>query len=94
MTKEQLVLALNAIGIKPYRYSILGSLNPDTFVVENWHGVWKVFYYSEKGEFIDENYFLTENEAYEHLFKRFSDEEERINRSIRESKLMQQKDLD
>ncbi|WP_243347645.1 hypothetical protein [Parabacteroides sp. FAFU027] len=72
MTKEELEEKLKVNNVPETWYSLNKGLKPDALILTKAHSFWEFFYLSEKGDRSSYEYFLTDEEAYEHLWKEIS----------------------
>ncbi len=63
MKKAELILKLQELGIQESAYSINEGLKFDAFNVEEYYGMWYVYYY-ERGNRCEERLFIEESKAY------------------------------
>jgi hypothetical protein len=71
MNKNELKMELEKLKIPPEFYSILEGIKPDAIILDHYHGIWKTFYFSERGESHDERLYISEDEACQYVFERF-----------------------
>jgi len=69
MTKEELIAFLRSIGVNKNSYSLNEGLKVNALILDKLDGLWKCFYYDEKGNETPLNYFKTEDEAYSYIKK-------------------------
>jgi hypothetical protein len=82
MNVNELIIALNDLGIPPDYFSILEGLKPDSIVLDHYHGIWKVFYFSERGQESDEHIFSNERDACLYIYNKFKRMKETMEKSI------------
>lgn len=73
MNKKELTEELARIGIDHRFYSLDGSLEPDRIIMKNYHGIWEVFYFDERGNIHKEKKFSSEDEACRYIYDYFLD---------------------
>lgn len=76
MDKVLLKNKLARLGVKEEEYSLEGDLNPNTIVLYRNYSKWEVFYLDEKGGRNVERNFISEDEAFDYIYKLFFDEKE------------------
>ena len=74
MTKEELKIELSKIGVIESDYSINEGLKPDAYIIEEYDGLWRFFYYDEKGEESQQSLFKNIEEAFKCLLNTFKDQ--------------------
>ncbi|HMO40279.1 MAG TPA: hypothetical protein PKC76_13875 [Saprospiraceae bacterium] len=82
MNINELTSALKDLGIPPNYFSILEGLKPDSIILDFYHGIWKVFYFSERGQESDEHMFSNEEEACMYVYNKFKKMKESMEGSI------------
>ncbi len=73
MNKKELIEELAKIGIDQRFYSLDGSLEPDRIIMKNYHGIWEVFYFDERGNIHKEEKFISEDAACRYIYEYFLD---------------------
>ncbi|QHI37768.1 hypothetical protein IMCC3317_31500 [Kordia antarctica] len=74
MTKQELKKELSKLGLIDSDYSLNEGLKIDAMILENLDGLWRLFYYDEKGQESSITYHKNESESYEYLLKTFKDQ--------------------
>jgi len=82
MNTNQLISELHELGILPNYFSILEGLKPDSIILDYYHGIWKVFYFSERGQESDEHIFSSEEDACLYIYNKFKKMKETMEKSI------------
>lgn len=76
MDKVLLKNKLARLGVKEEEYSLEGDLNPNTIVLYRNYSKWEVFYLDERGGRNVERNFISEDEAFDYIYKLFFNEKE------------------
>lgn len=76
MTLLELKTKLNDLGIAPKSYSLDGNLEPDRMIIRPEGGIWRVFYFDERGNRCDERAFENEDKACECVYEYFVQEKD------------------
>lgn len=75
MTKEELKIELAKLGVRESNYSLNEGLKIDAMILEDLGGgLYKSFYYDEKGNDSDMNLHKSEVDAYKSLLDNFKEE--------------------
>ncbi|MBQ0738833.1 hypothetical protein [Aquimarina celericrescens] len=74
MTKEELKIELSKIGVIESDYSIDEGLKSDAYIIEEYDGLWRFFYYDEKGEESQQSLFKSKEESFKYLVSTFKDQ--------------------
>lgn len=76
MTLTELQIKLIDLDISPGSYSLQGDLESDRIIVRAEHGIWKVFYFDERGNRNEGQDFDSESKACEYVYEYFVREKE------------------
>ena len=68
MNRSELQLVLDEKGIRPRSYSLTGGSPSESYCIERSNGGWAV-YYAERGNRNSEKWFVSEDEACDHLLQ-------------------------
>lgn len=68
MTKIELIKKLKELGYADF-YSLDGSLDPDRRILYHNYSKWEYFYFDERGNRDPIKIFLSEEEAYDYIYK-------------------------
>lgn len=74
MTKCELKLELNKIGVSERNYSLNEGLKTDAYIIEEYDGIWKFYYFDERGQESDYNFFKSDEKAYTYLLVKFKEQ--------------------
>lgn len=79
MNKEELILELKLLGIKEANYSLNEGLKINAYIIESLDGVWRFFYFDEKGNETSIMLLKSKTEAYNYLLDKVKEDIEFYN---------------
>ncbi|UOB18369.1 hypothetical protein [Abyssalbus ytuae] len=72
MTKCELKSELSKIRVSEENYSLNEGVKTDAYIIEEFNGIWRFYYFDEKGQESDYNLFKNEEDAYSYLLEKFT----------------------
>jgi len=74
MTRGELKSELNKIKVSEENYSLNEGIKTDAYIIEEYNDIWSFYYFDEKGQESDYNLFKSEEEAYNYLLEKFTEQ--------------------
>lgn len=74
MNRQELKYNLDKLNVYPGFYSLNGELLPDRIVLYENYTKWEVFYFDERGNQTNKQFFLSESDACNYIYEQFKEQ--------------------